>query len=81
MLRLGRGDRQHVAAQFRLASQRGTAAFKTPPLIRPWPVMTRTQRLPAGASAGDKAGERAVRLGLGHAVQIEPPRRPDSGRA
>src|SRR5437764_3404291 len=32
-------------------SQRGTALFNTPPLERPWPVMTSTQRRPAAREA------------------------------
>ena len=54
------------------SSQRGTASRKMPPPAAPRPVMTSTQRLPPARAASDKAGERAMRLGLGHAVQVEP---------
>jgi hypothetical protein len=72
MLRPGRGDRQHIAAQIGLVEPTRYGALQNAAAHAAMAGDDEDAAATGGARARHKAGERAMRLGLGHPVEIEP---------
>ena len=72
MLRPGGGDRQHIAAQIGLVQPTRYGALQNAAAHAAMPGDHEHAAPPGGARARHKTLERAMRLGLGHPVEIEP---------
>jgi len=71
MLRPRRGDRQHIAAQIGFVQPARHGALQDAAARPAMPGDDQNAAPAGGTRGGDKALERAMRLGLGHAVQVE----------
>ena len=71
MLRPSGGDRQHIAAQIGLVQPTRYGALQNAAAHAAMPGDHEDAAPASGARGRDKPRQRAMRLGLGHAVQIE----------